>query len=279
MPVVTVESEDAMIKTVAILTLAICAPAQAQISMRPTPPPAVTAESEDWYASGAPIVIEGNFYHQSGPVMHFNRNEMVRTGWLGRIPLYIRTTQEPRSIVYVPLGGGVVRPYERRRDGELAGTVGSRVPSFPVTLPSAEDREVAFPVRAPAPPTGVPVAMRGDPGEARAGSAAPGLEPAVIGTTGAGLIPPQPVDPTPLETEPARIETVRLPVGLNGVFIEFDSTRWFADGPVVEFSPGRFTVIGDYHGFVVYAATAYPGAVFVPTVTGEPGLLTPYRPR
>ena len=48
------------------------------------------------------------------------------------VPVYADTTIEPYSELYVPLGSGRMRVYERRRDRELAGTTGSHVPTFPV---------------------------------------------------------------------------------------------------------------------------------------------------
>ena len=48
------------------------------------------------------------------------------------VPVYADTTIEPYSELYVPLGSGRMRVYERRRERELAGTTGSHVPTFPV---------------------------------------------------------------------------------------------------------------------------------------------------
>ena len=42
----------------------------------------------------------------------------------------------------MPIGGNVVRPYERPREGELAGTVGSRPPSFPIRREGEESSVV-----------------------------------------------------------------------------------------------------------------------------------------
>ena len=36
------------------------------------------------------------------------------------------------GIIYVPIGGGLMQPYERPRTGDLAGTTGNRAPSSPV---------------------------------------------------------------------------------------------------------------------------------------------------
>ena len=39
----------------------------------------------------------------------------------------------------------------------------------------------------------------------------------------------------------------------DGIFIEFDNRRWFSSGPPVPFDSRRFTKIGEFHGFPVYA--------------------------
>ena len=104
----------------------------AQVVMQPTPSPTVTAENEQWYLKGEPITYAGNLYYPSGAQIFFSPNEMVRSGFYQGIPLYARTTIEPYSIVYVPLAGGRMQPYERPRSGEIAGTAGST----PTTLPT-----------------------------------------------------------------------------------------------------------------------------------------------
>ena len=87
-----------------------------------------------------------NFYYPAGPRVHFMPFEMVRSGDFLGIPLYSRTTIEPYSVVFIPVGGGMMQPYERRREGELAGTVGSSAPSFPV-LSTPTRRSITSPVR------------------------------------------------------------------------------------------------------------------------------------
>ena len=103
--------------------------AAAQMTMRPTPVPIVTAENEYWYLEGEPITFSGSIYYPAGPEIYFIPYEMVRSGEFRGIPLYSRTTIEPFSKVFVPLPGGRMLPYERRRAGDLAGTTGSTAPS------------------------------------------------------------------------------------------------------------------------------------------------------
>ena len=97
----------------------------------PTDPPIVTAEDDVWFRTGEPVVFWGDFYYQTGPVVFFNGDVMVRTGNFKGVPLYVDSTIEPYSMVLVPIGRGRMQPYERIRGGDLAGTTGSRTPSFP----------------------------------------------------------------------------------------------------------------------------------------------------
>jgi hypothetical protein len=251
-----------------VLTTALGATLGAQITLQPTPPPAVTAENESWYQGGGPILLGGNLYYPAGAITHFLRNEMKRTGTYGNVPIYIRTTQEPGSIVYVPLPGGVMKPYERRRSGDLAGTVGSSAPSFVVSLPAAETNPSIL--QAPAPPTGVPVGTTGfipsQPSPVPEGESRTETLPSPVGTIG------------PLMT-PTRIQTIRRPVGLNAVFVEFQGTRWFSAGPAVEYVTDRFTPIGEHRGFTVYQQKGQPRVIYLALLPGAAGLVAPYRLR
>jgi hypothetical protein len=262
---------------ITVLAFSVTSSATAQIASRPTPPPTVTAENEPWYLSGEPVFFNGNIYYAAGPVSHFLRNEMVLAGIYGNSPIYTRTTREPGSIIYVPLAGGLVKPYERRRSGDLAGTSGSTAPSFRVVLPAEEaSQTVVGAIRAPAPPTGVPVGTFSVTPMASASIVAtapvpePGPTPA--GTTGAISISPS----FPART---RVETVQRPVGLNNVFIQFDGARWFAAGPAVEFSSDRFLVAGEHLGFTVYRERDRSDVVYLSLLPGSPGLVAPYRKR
>src|SRR4051794_11199520 len=116
------------------LSVAVLIPkmSTAQVYRSPTAAPAVTAAGTHWFGAGDPIFYAGNFYFPAGPSVFFDGNVMNRTGNYYGVPLYEDATLEPYSIVYVPIGGTLMRPYERRREGELVGTVGSRMPSFPI---------------------------------------------------------------------------------------------------------------------------------------------------
>src|SRR5919112_3838065 len=91
----------------------------AQVYQFETPPPQVTAAGASWQVSGRPIFYAGSFYYPAGPTVFFDGNVLVRSGVYEGVPLYSDTTLEPYSMVFVPVGGTVMRPYERLRAGEL----------------------------------------------------------------------------------------------------------------------------------------------------------------
>ena len=260
-------------------------PAAAQLS---SPMPAITAEYESWYLSNSPINVGGVVYYPAGPVTHFNRNEMVFTGLFERIPIFKRTTQEPGSVVYLPLAGGLVRPYERRRSGDLAGTVGSSSPSFPVNVPAAEVTQTPSVAAyytvttAVVPrPVGTTGFIYGTPVQEQPAALAEPAFPVPVGATGINLST-RPAAVLP-RSGPARIETVQRPVGLNTVFLEFRDTRWYAGGPAVRFAHGQFTRVGDYRGFPVYEEKGRNDRIYISLVPGDPpgdpALIVPYKSR
>src|SRR5687767_2025114 len=135
-----------------VLMLIAALPATAQVQSRPTDAPIVTAENDSWYRLGEPLQFAGDQYFRAGAAVFFNANHMVRTGHYNGVPLYADTTIEPYSIVYVPIGSGLMQPYERIRRGELAGTSGSRLSSFPGGRAAATAQVPAAPVAPTSPP-------------------------------------------------------------------------------------------------------------------------------
>jgi hypothetical protein len=241
----------------------------AQMTMQPTSRPIVTADNEPWYVAGAPITFGGITYYPAGPMVHFNGNEMVRSGHFQGVPLYSRTTIEPYSLVFVPIGGGLMHPYERRREGDVAGTVGSVTPSFPVVRPTEQAARMEFVpgagmVQAQAPPSQLGEAID------RIALAEIPQTPAsaLVGTTGAVAAP-----------RLGPLTTARRPQGLNTIYIVYGTQRYFADGPAVEFDEKVFTRIGEYHGVGVYRHKGQDRTLYLSPRGGEPGVVAPYRAR
>lgn len=197
-----------------------------------TPSPTVTAESEAWYLNGEPILHDGIVYYPRGATVFFDRDEFVRSGFYRGIPLYARTTVEPFSMVFVPLAGGVLQPYERPRTGEIVGTVGSFSPTLPTPV-ATEERRYRGMAQAAGPPTGLPgpVDVDGNPRTAGSPAAAAIDEgPRPVGTSGRVVVLPR----------PRPLITAARPTGANGVFVEFENARWFSAGAPVEFDAAAF---------------------------------------
>jgi hypothetical protein len=258
-----------------LLILAAAAVAvSAQNTLAPTPPPVVTADNEPWFLSGRPITWSGNVYYPAGAQVHFNQDEMIRHGSFRGIPLYLKTTIEPGSIVFVPLEGGLMQPYERRRAGELAGTTGSTAPGFPVILPSDQrdlfERAGVAASQAPTPRPGMQTV--GMVGWVAGEAAGPPDRPV-----------PAPVDefvsPAPARAVPGVFRSAAIPEGLNGAFVLYEGRRWFSDGPTVEYDPSRFVQASSYGTFPVYRERGRADVIYVQIVEGPPGLLSVYRVR
>jgi hypothetical protein len=226
---------------VAVTVLSSAASARAQISMRPTPWPEVSAARADWYQRGEPLFYNGGEYLPSGPMTFFDGNVMVQTMTYRGVPIYENVTLETHSIVYVPVSGQLMRPYERRRDGDLAGTVGSRTPSMPVTPASAASEPAQLPFFV-APPVEI--------------IAAPAVRSA----------------------EPVAWEVVRRPVSNDGIWLTYNGSQWLSAGRAVVHAPAGFAQIGQYAGRPVYQRMGGPqDEIYVPTVVG--GMLAPFRKR
>jgi hypothetical protein len=189
-----------------------------------------------WQADGSPVFFDGDYYCPAGATIYFDPNTMVESGEFEGVPLYVDTTIEPNSIVYAPIGGRLLRPYERPRVGNKAGTVGSRTPSFPVHL-AAEAWRVRTPSDALA-FCGHPVVVNEFPSRVF-------LEPE----------PPEDRDDDSVSGQPGRPGTVRsaaLPASNNGIWIEFGGARWAVsaapNGPTLS----QLVEIGRYRDSPVY---------------------------
>ena len=232
--------------------------ADAQVLMQPTSAPTVTAENARWYLDGQPITHAGNLYYPSGAQVFFNPSEMVRSGFYDGIPLYTRTTLEPFSIVYVPLPGGRMQPYERPRTGELTGTSGSTPTTLPTpasTVPPAglapqaaappSDTTTSVEVQFPRPMVSAPVPTAGTPVDEA-------LRPAATAGT----------------SRPSHVSIGDKPQGANAMFIEFDRRRWYPAGPAAEIDLSPFIRVGEYHGFAVFAPPQGRDEIYIPSTIG-----------
>jgi hypothetical protein len=262
------------------LTMAVLLPktGNAQVYQFRTPSPVITAAAADWQVNSDPIVVNGLLYYATRGFRFFDGQVMMQVGVVDRVPVYGDSTLEPYSVVYVPVGRDRMREYERRRDGELAGTTGSRAPSFPVQSPSVQALRETMPMSVgtsgiiePAPRLAVIAPSNPAPPATEAGT--PGaVEPSTVSSVGTAGRPDRGL------TRRTLVETVPRPSGANGVWLEYNGVRYYLDGPATSFSPDRFVPVGDYRGFPVYRdKTAEKDAIWVSVVKDGP--LAPYVKR
>jgi hypothetical protein len=100
-----------------VAVLLVVRTAGAQVVQTPTPPPPVTAADAAWQLRGDPVFYSGSYYDAAGPTKFFDGNVMVRSGTFEGIPLYVDPTSTTYTRVLVPIGGNLMRPYERRPEG------------------------------------------------------------------------------------------------------------------------------------------------------------------
>lgn len=240
-----------------VLTVAVLLPSlgNAQVFQFRTPPPDVSATSAAWQIGGDPIIVGGLTYYATRGFRLFDGQVMAQTGRFEGVPVYSDTTIEPYSELYVPLGSGRMRVYERRREGELAGTTGSHLPTFPVDSPSV-----------PAPRERIVISDR------------------AVGT--GGTLVPRAVSDAAVLPERARPRRTSIitsvprttPAPVNGVWLEFNGGRWYSSGLATSFSPDRFEPVGEYHGFPVYRDKA-SGSDDIWVSVVKDGPLAPYARR
>jgi hypothetical protein len=234
----------------------------AQAVRAPEPLPQVNAANVEWQMRGEPIFYASNFYWPSGPTVFFNGAVMVRTGTYEGIPLYADPFLPTYSVVYVPIGANVVRPYVRRAPD--AGQVGSAGAPSPTMV--LRNVPVAIPE---------PVVIPEDPAGLRPVGTAGVIVPRA--TAGGETLPIERTRPSQ-SPRPSRtaIGSVTPPRGKNGIWIPFNGTRYYQSGPAVSYSASRFVPIGSYRGFPVYRDTqGNLEEIFVAAVANGP--LAPYR--
>jgi hypothetical protein len=250
-----------------LLTLLLAAPATAQIQSRPTDPPIVTAQNESWYLNGEPVQFAGDLFYQAGADVFFNGNTMVRSGNFNGVPLYTDTTREAYSVVFVPIGRGLMQPYERLRQGSLAGTTGSRAPSFPVSisptgssLPEASAAPTSFPATIGAIGVYTPESAVGTSGT---------TVPSPVGTSGLVAAAPR------MMPNRLTMATIDRPTNNDGIWISYLGEKWISSGSAVPLTAEGFRIVGNYNGFPVFGRSrASEQVIYVPT---RAGLVAPYR--
>jgi len=252
------------------------APAAAQVLARPTEAPQVSAAGEAWYQLREPIQYAGELYYPAGAAIFFNGNSMVRTGHYNGVPLYADATRDPYSVVYVPIGGGQLKPYERLRRGDLAGTTGTTLPSFPIAL--RPDGPVT--AMAAGAPTNLPLSV------GAIGAFTPEVTPPVVfvpavstaapacsceqaAATAAAAVAAVP----PVPTDRVAVLSVRRPDNNDGVWVRFDGATWVSTG-VAEPLTTAFTQVGELAGFPVYRKQDGGSVIYLES---RGGVLAPYR--
>jgi hypothetical protein len=246
--------------------------ATAQVVIQPTSNPTVTAENEPWYLNGEPVTHAGSLYYPAGPRVYFNGNEMVRSGFYMGIPLYTRTTIEPYSVVYLPVGPGVMQPYERPRIGALAETSGSIASALRPMQESTVTGTSGSPMLQAAGPasqttTTIPVYIP---------------PPGPVGTTGSASSPEaDPVERTAASGNlPAPVRRARIggvPQGSNSIFIEFQGVRYYKAGAAETIDTSRMSRAGTYAGVPVWTAPGSgEGVIYVPVTQQGGPLAVPY---
>jgi hypothetical protein len=249
-----------------LLMLFAAAPALAQVQSRPTDAPLVTADNESWYVNREPIPFAGDLFYAAGAAVFFNGNTMVRSGHYNGVPLYTDTTLEPYSIVYVPLERGLMQPYERLRQGSVAGTVASRTPSFPVRVTTS----VTSLPQAAAAPTALSLPI-GAISAYTPEAPATGVVTAIpLGITTSGTATPQSSPVTAVT-----FSSIGRPTSNDGVWIPYLGEKWISAGPAIAVTPDDFRVVGSYEGFPVFARRG--GSEQVIYVATRAGLAAPYR--
>jgi hypothetical protein len=236
-----------------VMTLLAAAPVSAQVQSRPTEPPIVSAENEQWFKLGEPLQVSGDVYYPAGPRVFFNGNTMVRMAHFNGIPIYADTTLEPYSVIFVPAGRGIMQPYERPRRGDLAGTTGSRTPSFPVGAVTSGYRSE---IMAASSPSNLPRPI------------------GAIGSFADASSPAAPADAGGQQDIQGYVTLLR-PESNDGIWITYAGAKYVSAGAAVPFRAGDFRLVGDYAGFPVFARqNIQDDVIFVPT---RAGLVAPYR--
>jgi hypothetical protein len=182
--------------------------------------------------TGRPVVYQGGLYFPSGPTVFFDGATMLRVGTFRGLPIYVEPSLDPINVVLVPIGGKLMRPYERT-DGDIQADL---------VVPDPPD--FADP---PEPPFGqwTHLDRRVPPADAFA--------PRLAQPGGVASVP------SPAPRGPAS----------RGLWIAFDGRMWTPTGPGPALSP-RLKMIGSHFGFPVFQEAAHTDRIFVPATVGGP---------
>jgi hypothetical protein len=189
--------------------------------------------------TGPPVVYQGGLYFPSGPTVFFDGAIMVRVGTFRGLPIYVDPSLDPINVVLVPIGGKLMRPFERT-DGDIqADLVVPDPPDFPDPPEPPFGYWTDFDRRVASPYASTPM-----------------------------VAPPSNVASAPSQAP-------RGPAS-RGLWIEFDGRMWTPSGPGPAQSP-RLKMIGAHFGFPVFQDAARPDRIFVPATLG--GALIQYDRR
>jgi hypothetical protein len=257
-----------------IAALASAEVGSAQVYRTESLPPAVTAAGAPWQRSGDPIFYAGTFYFPAGPDRFFDGKVMVRSGVYDGVPLYEDATLQPYSVVYVPIGGAIMRPYQRRTafTGHLPGPIGGVIPDWDhVDWTTADWGRSGLVSGARYNPTPY-VPRRGWRSRRGVGRPSPAAGELPEGTSTVPL-----ADLARSTGAAARAGTAPQP-RVSGIWIMWQGARWFNSGPAVDYDPARFERVGDDQGFPVYRMRGGPaGRIYVAVV--QDGPLAPFERR
>jgi hypothetical protein len=238
----------------------------AQVYQLPTPAPVITMAEVPRRSPDQPIYYAGGLYYPAGPTEFFDGQIMARTGVIDGLPVYENKTLEPWSVLFVPIGGNLMQPYERRRSGALVGTVGSRTPALPIQRDvelsavgdSLRDGDlVGFP------PSTSSRAQWTWPTPAPAVEAAPPLGPLAPRTKMTGFSVPV------IRAVPRR-ETTNA-----GIYVDFAGAHHYSSGKAVKQDEAKFTRIGELGGAAVFRELGGSEKTIHVAAVAD-GLLAPY---
>lgn len=147
------------IRAIILVCLAVFLPKDGTArAVQATPGPQVTAADAVWQFNSEPILFAGLIYYPTRETRFFDPMLMTQIGVFRGVPIYADVTLQPYSVVYVPVGRGLMRAWEinPRRDvgvasdrgaGESSTAVGTGGSAIPPTMPMTSPVDVPRPAR------------------------------------------------------------------------------------------------------------------------------------